>query len=327
MCQQSTGQALLSSVFSGGNNEPRTWRLKLFPRGSDGDYEQFVSIFLVSCNRRRVSAKARFSIIDAKGEQAVRKHTETLIFASKDDGWGFGKLISRRALKQNSSTLLPSDTLTLKCEVVALESSTTAEPRMSSEMTSPALQKCRLPDDFTWLLESGSITDVRLTVGSETFRAHKSILAAQSPVFREMFEHTTMEDEGVVIADVEPDVFAVLLQSVYTGCVQESIEKPDCLLRAADKYKLYGLKAACELALISSLSVETAADTLILSHQHDAHALRCQALDFVCSHMDDVVETPGWATICKSHIELLEQLLMTLINERGEPPLKISRSS
>ncbi|KAL3196364.1 hypothetical protein MRX96_001699 [Rhipicephalus microplus] len=101
-----------------------------------------------------------------------------------------------------------------------------------------------------------------------------------------------MEDEGVVIADVEPDVFAVLLQSVYTG-----------------------------------LSVETAADTLILSHQHDAHALRCQALDFVCSHMDDVVETPGRATICKSHIELLEQLLMTLINERGEPPLKISRSS
>lgn len=327
LCQQRTGQALVSSAFSGGNNKPVTWRLKLFPRGSDEDYEHFVSIFLVSCNTRRVSAKARFSIIDANGEEAVRKRTETLIFLSKGDSWGLGKFVGRRVLKQNSSNLLPNDTLTLKCEVVALESSTTSAPRRSSQMASPAQQECRLSDDLAWLLESGSNADVTLMVGSKTFHAHKNILAAMSPVFRDMFEHMTTEDDNVVIDDVEPDVFANLLQFVYTEGVPEPMEKPDCLLRAADRYKLDRLKATCELTLISRLSAETAADTLILSHQHDADTLRCRALDFVCSHMDEVVETPGWATICKSHIELLEQLLMTLINERGEPSLKRSRSS
>ncbi|KAL3196362.1 hypothetical protein MRX96_001697 [Rhipicephalus microplus] len=193
-------------------------------------------------------------------------------------------------------------------------------------MALPALPKCRLSDDLEWLLESGSHTDVTLIVGSETFRAHKSILAARSPVFQEMFEHTTTEDDEVVIADVEPDVFADLLLFVYTGCVQESIRKPDCLLRAACKYKLDRLKVMCELTLISRLNAETAADALVLSHQHDADTLRSRTLNFVYSHIDDVAETSGWTTICKSRVELLEQLLMTFINMRGEPPSKRSRT-
>ncbi|KAH8021126.1 hypothetical protein HPB51_012521 [Rhipicephalus microplus] len=244
LCQQRPGQALLSSAFSGGDDETVTWRLKLFPRGSDERHEQFVSVFLVSCNTRCVSARARFSVIDAQEQVAIRKCTEMRMFKSKGDGWGFGILVARLALKQNSSHLLPNDTLTLKCEVVALESSTPRAPGTSGEMALPALPKCRLSDDLEWLLESGSHTDVTLIVGSETFLAHKSILAARSPVFQEMFEHTTMEDDEVVIADVEPDVFADLLLFVYTGCVQESIRKPDCLLRAACKYKLDRLKQA-----------------------------------------------------------------------------------
>nr|XP_037280367.1 speckle-type POZ protein-like B [Rhipicephalus microplus] len=217
LCQQRPGQALLSSAFSGGDDETVTWRLKLFPRGSDERHEQFVSVFLVSCNTRCVSARARFSVIDAQEQVAIRKCTEMRMFKSKGDGWGFGILVARLALKQNSSHLLPNDTLTLKCEVVALESSTPRAPGTSGEMALPALPKCRLSDDLEWLLESGSHTDVTLIVGSETFLAHKSILAARSPVFQEMFEHTTMEDDEVVIADVEPDVFADLLLFVYTG--------------------------------------------------------------------------------------------------------------
>ncbi|KAL1470839.1 hypothetical protein MTO96_040262 [Rhipicephalus appendiculatus] len=189
-------------------------------------------------------------------------------------------------------------------------------------MALPALPECRLSDDLAWLLESGINADVTLMVGSETFQAHKSILASRSPMFREMFEHTTTEDDEVVIADVEPDVFADVLRFVYTGCVQEPIEKPDCLLRAADKCKLDRLKAMCELCLISRLNAETAAEALLLSHQHDADTLRSRTLNFVYSHIDDVVETSGWTTICKNHVELLEQLLMTFINMRGEPPSK-----
>lgn len=328
LCQQRTGEALLSTTFSGGEIKPVTWRLEVFPRGCDAAHEYFVSLFLVSCNARRVSAKACFSVIDAGENEAIRKHTQTLIFLGKGDGWGFGKFVGRLALKQDSNNLLPSDTLTLKCEVIALESSVTSALGVSSaDMASRALPECSLTDDLLWLLETGNNADVTLAVGSETFRAHKNILAARSPVFQDMFENMTTDSDRVAIANVEPDVFADLLRFVYTGCAPEFIAKPDSLLRAADRYKLDRLKSTCEQALISRLSVETAADMLILAHQHDAGTLCSRVLDFVCSHIDDVVETPGWTTICKGHIELLEKLLVTLINERSEPPLKRSKSS
>ncbi|KAL1470838.1 hypothetical protein MTO96_040261 [Rhipicephalus appendiculatus] len=75
--------------------------------GSEGRYEQFVSVFLVSCNPRRVTARARFSVIDAHEQVAIRKCTEIRTFTGKGDGWGFGLLVARLALKQNSSNLLP----------------------------------------------------------------------------------------------------------------------------------------------------------------------------------------------------------------------------
>lgn len=328
LCQQRTGEALLSATFSGGEIKPVAWRLKVFPRGCDAAHEHFVSLFLVSCNARRVSAKVCFSVIDAGEKEAIWKRTETLIFLGKGDGWGFGKFVGRLALKQDSNNLLPNDTLTLKCEVIALESSVTNAPGASrADMASRALPECSLTDDLLWLLETGSNADVTLTVGSETFRAHKNILAVRSPVFQDMFENMTTDSDRVVIANVEPDVFADLLRFVYTGCVPEPIAKPDSLLRAAHRYKLDRLKATCEQTLISRLSVETAADMLILAHQHDAGTLCSRVLDFVCSHIDDVAETPGWTTICKDHIDLLEKLLVALINERSEPPHKRSRIS
>ncbi|KAH6927440.1 hypothetical protein HPB50_003475 [Hyalomma asiaticum] len=223
---------------------------------------------------------------------------------------------------------MPNDTLTLKREVVTLHSGTMSTPGTSSTDTaSPALPECRLSSNLPWLLESDENEDVTLLVGRETFPAHKSVLSARSPVFRDMFARTATEDDQVVIADVEPDVFADLLRFIYTGCAPKPIAKPDSLLRAAELYKLDGLKVACELALISRMSVETAADTLILAHQNDADTLRSRVLGFVCSHIDDVVETPGWTTLCKGHIELLEMLLTTLINESSEPRLKRSRNS
>ncbi|KAL1487404.1 hypothetical protein MTO96_046563 [Rhipicephalus appendiculatus] len=107
------------SLFRG-DNKPVTWRLKLFPRGSDEGYEQFCPSFSSPATPGASPLRRGSRSSTPMEKRAVRKRTETLIFLSKGDGWGFGKLIARRALKQNSSNLLPNDTLTLKCEVVAL---------------------------------------------------------------------------------------------------------------------------------------------------------------------------------------------------------------
>lgn len=67
----------------------------------------------------------------------------------------------------------------------------------------------------------------------------------------------------------------------------------DDLLAAADKYALERLKVMCEDALCSNLSVENAAEILILADLHSADQLKTQAVDFINYHASDVLETSG----------------------------------
>lgn len=72
-----------------------------------------------------------------------------------------------------------------------------------------------------------------------TFKAHKAILAARSPVFAAMFEHAMEESRAnrVEITDVEPDTLAEVLRFIYTGRVVD-LDNPNSaqdLLAAADK--------------------------------------------------------------------------------------------
>nr|XP_050033705.1 protein roadkill-like [Dermacentor andersoni] len=325
LCRQATGQALLSSTFSAGEHKPVTWRLKLYPRGAREKYADYVSLFLVSYNTRRVSAKARFSVVDAREDETNSRQTSTRIFSRRGDSWGYEKFIGRMSLKQNGRNLLPDDTLTLKCQLTALEGSTSA-PGRSSEVASSPLPQCRLSEDLEWLLDSQNYADVTFMVGDEAFQAHRSILAARSAAFRQMLEYPVEEQavDGVVIEDVEPDVFAAILRFAYTGRVPEPIVKPKSLLKAANRYNMDLLKASCELALISCLSEESAADMLILAEKHNAVTLRNATLDLIGSNADAVGETPGCDS--KRHVDELEQHL-TLTNGCIEPPAKRTRNS
>ncbi|KAF9595599.1 hypothetical protein IFM89_001348 [Coptis chinensis] len=63
--------------------------------------------------------------------------------------------------------------------------------------------------NFKDMLESGIGSDITFEVGEETFRAHKLILVALSPVFMDQFfgliRNTNMDK--VVVEDVEPTIF------------------------------------------------------------------------------------------------------------------------
>ncbi len=50
------------------------------------------------------------------------------------------------------------------------------------------------------LFPQGTFSDVTLSVGATEFKAHKAILAARSPVFAAMFEHSMEEKLKVLDA-------------------------------------------------------------------------------------------------------------------------------
>nr|VZI16264.1 unnamed protein product [Spirometra erinaceieuropaei] len=146
------------------------------------------------------------------------------------------------------------------------------------------------------------------------FSAHKAILAARSPVFAAMFEHSMEESRvnRVQITDIEPDTLAEVLRFVYTGQVAGLDRMAQELLAAADKYQLERLKAMCEEALVESLTVETACDILSLADVHSAEQLKAHTLDFIMLHAQEVCDSDGYDRLVRQRPHLLNECFRTL---------------
>ncbi|KAL1481177.1 hypothetical protein MTO96_034620 [Rhipicephalus appendiculatus] len=102
--------------------------------------------------------------------------------------------------------------------------------------------------------EAAGLTDFEFRVKPEDrpdiperrFRVHKLFLAMRNEVFDAMFFGGLAEKSEVVITDVHPDSFDVLLRFLYSG--KPKIKSIDDALRvrfAAKKYLVQGLNDAC----------------------------------------------------------------------------------
>lgn len=71
-------------------------------------------------------------------------------------------------------------------------------------------------------------------MAGKDFKAHKLILGISSPVFEAMFYGPLSSNEEIAITDIEPDVFQLLLNYIYTDKVEiPSIEQAFELLYAS----------------------------------------------------------------------------------------------
>jgi len=215
--------------------------------------------------------------------------------------------------------LLPDDKLTIFCEVSVVADSVNISGQSNAFQFK--VPECRLSEDFGALFESQRFFDVTLAVAGKEFQAHKAVLAARSPVFAAMFEHEMEErkQNRVEIADVDVDVLREMLRFIYTGKASSLEKMADDLLAAADKYALERLKVMCEEALCQGLSVENAADVLILADLHSADQLKAQAIDFINAHATDVMETCGWKAMVNSHPHLVAEQYRVLATQQVPP--------
>ncbi|KAL1787871.1 speckle-type POZ protein [Sigmodon hispidus] len=192
--------------------------------------------------------------------------------------------------------------------------------------------ECRWADELGGLWENSRFTDCCLCVAGQEFQDHKGILAARSPVFSAMFEHEMEESKKnrVEINDVEPEVFKEMICFIYTGKEPNLDKMADNLLAAAGKYALEHLQVMCEFALCSKLSMENAAEILILADLHSADQLKTQAVDFTNSHASDVLETSGWKSMVVSHPHLVTEAYHSLASAQCPflgPPRKCLKQS
>ncbi|XP_034485872.1 protein roadkill isoform X1 [Drosophila innubila] len=320
-CREEMGEVLKSSTFSAGANDKLKWCLRVNPKGLDEESKDYLSLYLllVSCNKSEVRAKFKFSILNAKREETKAMESQRAYRFVQGKDWGFKKFIRRDFLLDEANGLLPEDKLTIFCEVSVVADSVNISGQ--SNIVQFKVPECKLSEDLGNLFDNEKFSDVTLSVGGREFQAHKAILAARSDVFAAMFEHEMEERKlnRVAITDVDHEVLKEMLRFIYTGKASNLEKMADDLLAAADKYALEKLKVMCEEALCVNLSVETAAETLILADLHSADQLKAQTIDFINTHATDVMETSGWQNMITTHSHLIAEAFRALATQQIPP--------
>ncbi|CAN6288158.1 unnamed protein product [Urochloa humidicola] len=301
-----------------------SWRVDYYPNGGRPNYADFISVFLIILNdtvAQPVKAEAEFILLDQAG-RPVPSHTRST-YASKYSyrgcGYGIDDFIKRDFLEK--SEYLKDDGFKIRCDIIVSK-----EIRMEDRSAAPPFVVVPPSDmhrHFGELLEAEHGADVTFKVAGETFRAHRYILAARSPVFKAellgAMREGTAKGDCIQIDDMLAQVFKALLHFIYNDSlpqmeVQEEAVMAQHLLEAADRYDMQRLKLICEEKLCRHLEVSTASTTLVLAEQHHCPGLKHACIEFLRSPhvLEAVVATDGFDHLTTSCPILLKELMCKL---------------
>lgn len=313
------GKCTASIPFMVGDHN---WVVEYYPNGNskaDGYTPGCVSVYLVldSAGAKDVKAKFTFSLLDKGGEPVYSKTlAEEHIFPSKGSDWGFTNFIEQTDLE--GSVHLTGDSFRIRCDVTVLKKIRSEEIGPNQFVMVPPSNLHRQLGD---LLKNKDGADVAFRVGGEIFSAHRSVLAARSPVFKAELFGAMRERAGepIVIHDIEADVFKSLLHFIYTdslpemthdNATQEDVAASH-LLVAADRYDIERLKLICEDKLCNHIDTKMVATSLALAEQHNCHGLKEACFEFLASpsNLEAMIASDGYQHLKSSCPSAFKELI------------------
>ncbi|CAM9969647.1 unnamed protein product, partial [Heterosigma akashiwo] len=163
-----------------------------------------------------------------------------------------------------------------------------------------------LASSLLGMFESAELSDVSLVCQDTTFRCHKFILSARSPVFKAMFTRFGMAEghpaSTVKITDVKPSAMKALLNFMYSGLLECEPEDQLDFLAVADKYDVQGAKNWCEENFIGELGHEPASVARIIQFtelHENMKCLRYAALQKLHTNRDEVMSSDTWEILAE----------------------------
>ncbi|RZC73488.1 hypothetical protein C5167_048968 [Papaver somniferum] len=309
------GEYKASGIFTVGSYD---WVIHFYPDGIDQASNEYISVFIELASPGEIKASVEFKLVNQCGEgqfsnSAKSSHT----FNAGSSAWGFNKFANRSALE--TSNYLKDDRLSIHGTVSIVQIRFEEEKRYVIPVPqSDMIQKLK------GLLKSEIGSDITFQVADEEFRAHKSILAARSPVFKAMFYGLVgnPDMDTVVVEELDPFTFKAMLLFLYSDELPETHELSDSdspctsttimrhLLTAADRYNLPRLRQMCGAKLYEDIAANNVAETLALAELHQCLELKTACLKFAAKpeNLKEVMKSDGYADLEKS---LLTDLLKT----------------
>lgn len=311
-CCKVLGDSLESPVFTTTTtniiSETLKWRLRLYPKGKR-DYEEFVSLYLVSCNEANVQVHYTFTLVDKSKQTIILRVGGDKVYNYRYNiGHGEGEFFRQDLKIHKKSGCLLGDNLTIVCDLTVDSATSKAEIKYSKKR---CLEELEYLEN---LMESQKFSDVTLKVSDQIFYAHKCILTSRSPVFEAMFAHEMKEkiDNVVDIEDVDHEVFREMLRFMYAGKVNNIEIHAYKLLAVADRYSIQGLKNLCEESIGEDLTLGNAVRYLKYADDCNAAGLKRQVLDFIAFNSEKMLDIPEYQSLENMPSKLVFEVVRAL---------------
>lgn len=165
--------------------------------------------------------------------------------------------------------------------------------------------KCiKLQHDLSGLLTKQETTDFVLESAThKKFPTHKILLAAHSPVLRNMLKNSELTSMFIDISDNDMEL---LLQFIYTGTIKD-VMKQDCLklLEIADKFQLTQLFTLTQHVIGDQITVNNAVEMAVIAKKYKLEDLQKKVFAYIAKN-PKVLETEAWNDL--TDVELTKYL-------------------
>jgi speckle-type POZ protein len=304
------------------------WRIEFHPKVKDSsnhyasnDYWIMFRVQLTSKSTSGVAASFSCRLMDPRrsGSYGSGEMIKSSMFY---EGRSLDIFLIRSDLEGSRSEYVKDDCIFVQCAINVLLGEPN-DPAAVGAVSRPvaSVPSCDLNQQFGELLRCQKGADITFLVSGEFVKAHRSVLAARSPVFMaELFgDMKERASPCIEINDMDAEVFRTFLYFVYTDTIPILDQKGEHetllaqhLLDAADRYGLERLKRICVEKVCTDISVDTVATTLALAEQHGCSSLKSKCLKFILATPENlyaVAATEGYKHLEASCPSILTELL------------------
>ncbi|CAL5001035.1 unnamed protein product [Urochloa decumbens] len=299
------GSVLRSGDIAAGGH---LWRFNCYPRGRKiEDSGEHLSVFLELVSTHSKNVRAIFDAFAVNRDGAPSWWCDSMrradVYPARGAAHGRDCFVARSFLE---SLYTEADGwVTVTCGViVVLDGASPPPPDIGAHLG-------RLLDDSSG--DGDGDSDVTFVVGGETFRAHRLVLAARSPVFKAQLRGSMADAtmDSITVHDIAADTFRIMLRFVYTDALPKDeemgydslVDTTRRLLAAADRFALDRLKVLCDLKLRNTLSADTVAATLACAQTYSCVELknRCMAFLADAKNLEAAILTEGFTELVRRH--------------------------
>ena len=165
---------------------------------------------------------------------------------------------------------------------------------LTLKATSTSADKLR--ESLTEMWRSEILCDVEITIKGRSFRAHRNILAAESPCLSALVTNTMMTERSgpIELKEIAASTFASALEFMYShACTLASQDELQPLLQAASLLRVPSLEAAVEAAIAQRLDPSSALHAFGLAEHLSLPVLAVAAKEIVLAHFEEAMAVEG----------------------------------